>query len=265
MKTRTKIIIPIVIVAAIASVYLFMIANGYSPYYEGIGLELYSDYQLQELLNRPENENNISIAKITDDDLENLPELRHLIEEALSKEYPLNEVGRVPITFEELNVFQYQYAEILAAKYSRDSESFFNTDDRQMPEKYIEKDPDVHLRAFEGGYFEYNGVQYGIQPDAFYVPFMEDESLLRLEVYQTNGPLRSDHTWADLTEQQIDIKPKIIAAIADIGKHQENIEVWTSGLPPETMRKYENWQTRTMEGHLFEYNGNTFSIGFWIA
>ena len=265
MKTITKITIPIAIVVVIASVYLFMVANGYSPYYEGIGLDLYSDYQLQEFLNRPENENNVYIAKITDDDLNNLPELRQLIEEALSKEYPLNEVGRVPISFEELDAFQQEYAEILAAKYSRDPESFFDIDDRQMPEKYLAKDPDIHLRTFEGRYFEYNGVQYGIQPDTFYVPFVEDESLLRLEVYQTNGPLRSDHTWADLTEKQMDIKPKLIAAIADIGKHQENIEVWTSGLPPETMRKYENWQTRTMDGHLFEYNGNTFSVGFWIA
>lgn len=55
---------------------------------------------------------------------------------------------------------------------------------------------------------------------------MEDESLLRLEVYQTSGPLREkDHTWADLTKAKIDLKPKIVAAIADIGQHQENISV----------------------------------------
>ena len=265
MKTSTKIIIPVAISVTIVSFYLFMVANGYSPYYEGIRLERYSDYQLQEFLNRPENENNVHIAKITDNDLKNLPELRQLIEESLSMKYPLNEVGRVLITFEELDKFQQQYADILSEKYSRDSASFFEIDDRQMPEKYLEIDPDVYLRTFEGRYFEYDGIQYGIQPDTFYVPFMEDESLLHLEVYQTKGPLRSDHTWADLTKKQIEIMPKIIAAIGDIGQYQENIEVWTSGLPPETVRKHENWQTRTMEGHLFEYNGDTFSIGFWIA
>lgn len=169
--------------------------------------------------------------------------------------------------FEELDNFQQQYAEILSEKYSRDPADFFTTDDRHMPEEYLAIAPTAHLREFEGNYFEYEGIQYGIQPDTFYVPFVEDESLLRLEVYQTNGPLREkDHVWADLTESNLDIMPKIVAAIADIGQREENIEVSTSGLPPSTMTKYENWKVSALEDHfMFEYRGNIFSISFWIA
>lgn len=86
-----------------------------------------------------------------------MPELKQLIKNALSKEYLLNKGGRIPITFEELDKFQQQYAEILSEKYSREPAEFFTADDRHMPEKYLAIDPTVHLREFEGNYFEYMG------------------------------------------------------------------------------------------------------------
>lgn len=265
MKTRTKIMIPVIVVLIIASFYLYIVANGYSPYYEGIGLTLYSDYKLQEYKLYSGNRD-FSITKITDDDLKDTPELKNLIEKSLSKEYPLNKGGRVPATFEQLDNFQHQYAEILSKKYSRNATSFFTSDDRHVPEKYLAIDSTVHLRSFEGNHFEYDGVQYGIQPNSFYVPFMEDDDLLRLEVYKTNGPLREgDHMWEDLSDKQISLKPLIADAINDIGQHQENIEVMTSGLSPATMTKYEKWYDDTLQGSLFEYKGKIFSIGFWIA
>lgn len=265
MKTRAKIIIPAIFLLAIGLFYLFMVANGYSPYYEGLGLILYSDYKLQEFQNYSENQE-FPITKITDNDLNDAPELKKLIEKALSKQYPLNEVGRVPITLEDLDAFQQQYSKILAEKYSKNSTDFFTVDDRYMPEEYLAKEPTVHLRTFEGSFFEYGGKQYGIQPDTLYIPFMEDDDLVRLKIYKTNGPLREkDSIWADLTEKQIDLKPQIIAAIADIGQHQENIEVQTFGLSPETITKYQNWQSNSLEGFMFEYHEKIFSISFWIA
>ena len=257
--------IPAIAVLIIASFYLYIVTNGYSPYYEGIGLTLYSDYKLQEFKSHSK-DGDFSITKITDDDLKDTPELKKLIEKSLSKEYPLNKGGQVPVTFEELNNFQHQYAEILSEKYSRNTTSFFTVDDRHMPEKYLAIDSTVHMRSFEGNHFEYDGVQYGIQPDRFYVPFMEDDDLLRLEVYKTNGPLREkDHAWEDLSDKQIDLKPMIVGAINNIGKHQENIEVTTSGLSPGTMTKYEKWHDDTLQSSLFEYRGKIFSMSFWIA
>ena len=111
MKTRTKITIPVIIAFAIGLFYLFMVANGYSPYYEGIGLTLYSDYQLQEMQKDPHYQKYYtSPIPITDEDLRDAPELKQLIKNALSKEYPLNKGGRVPITFGELDSFHQQYA-----------------------------------------------------------------------------------------------------------------------------------------------------------
>ena len=245
--------------------YLFYVDYADSQYYEGIGLTLYSDYGLEEFLSYPEHQN-FTITKIDDEDLANTPELKNLIDKAMSSEFPRNESGRVPITFEELDNFQNQYATILSKKYNRNLESFFSVVDGSMPEEFLTKDPNVYLRTFEGGYFELEGKQYGIGPDRIYIPFMEDEDGLRLDVYETNGPLRKqDHTWADLTSEHIDIKPKILEAINDIGKHQENIKVQSNGLSPSTIAKYEGWYKTTIESFLFEYKERVFSLGFWIA
>ena len=264
MKSRNKILIPVIALLAIGLFYLFITASGFPFYNEGIGLQLYSDYKLQEFLNYPENRD-FPITKITDNDLKDAPELKKLIEKALSKEYPLNEVGRVPITYEELYNFQQQYSEILAEKYSKNSTDFFTTNN-DIKEEYLAIDPTVYLRTLEARFFEYNDKQYGIRSNALYIPFIEAESLVHFEVYKINESLREmDLAWADLSEKQIDLKPLIIAAIDNIGQQQENIEVQTFGLPPATMIKYENWQANTLEGSLFEYKGNYFRIGFWIA
>lgn len=258
-------IIPAIVILAGGLFYWFMVENGYSPYYEGMTLEMYSEYELQEIQKNSQNKE-VLITRITDSDLREFPELKKLIEKAFSKNPPLNEVGRVPITFDQLNRFQQQYAQILADKYSRNSTSFFSANSKGMPEKFLEIDPSVHLRSFEGRYFEYKGTQYGIQPDSFYVPNMEDDENLRLEVYKTNGPLREwDHVWADLTDSKIELTPQIESAIDDIGSHQENIRVQTSGLSPSTIKKYKDWKEENTEGFLFEYREKIFSIGFWIA
>ncbi|MCE2504921.1 MAG: hypothetical protein J4F36_00290 [Nitrosopumilaceae archaeon] len=265
MKTRTKIIIPVIAFLAIGLFYAFITANGFSFYDEGISLILYSDYQLQEFQSNSVDQD-FPITKITDDDLKDTPELKNLIEKALSEEYPLNRVGRVPISFEELDNFHHQYAEILAAKYSRNSTDYFTVDKQHMPEKYLAISPSTHLRTFEGSYFEYDGQQYGIQPNRIYIPFVEEEDHLHLEVYKTNGSLREkDHTWADLSDKQIELEPQIVSAIDNIGKQQENIEVFSFGLSPATVTKHENWKVNTLDGFLFEYKDKVFSIGFWIA
>ena len=128
-------------------------------------------------------------------------------------------------------------------------------------------DPTAHRRIFDGRYFEYNGEHYGIGPDGLYIPNMkEGGDFIRLHAYKARGPLQgNDNVWADLSEKRMDIMPLIRLAIDDIGQHQESIKVQTSGLSPVTISKYLNWQANTLEGHLFEYKGRIFSLGFWIA
>lgn len=263
MKIRNKILISTVLIISFGLFYVFITENGYSPYDEGFRLTLYSDYKFQEFLNYTDDQDFI-ITKITDQDLKDMPELKKLIEKALSKKYPLNEVGHAPITIEELDNFQHQYAEILSEKYSRDSASFFTIDDNHMPEEYLAIDPLVHLRTFQPNFFKYENKLYGMGPNSFYIPSMEDDDFLRLEVYKINGLRQSEHTLEELSDKQIDIISIIQSAINDIGQHQENIEVQT-GLSSTTIIKYENWQANTLGSSMFEYQGKIFSIGFWIA
>ncbi|WP_179366206.1 hypothetical protein [Nitrosarchaeum sp. AC2] len=261
MKTRTKIIIPLIFFLSLILFFAYLTDNGFNSH-EGMGLVYFSDYQLQKELEY-EYMQGVEIVSLTDDDLKEVPKVKELINKALSKEFPKNKGGTASISYEQLDNFQLQYANILAEKYSRNSTSFFEKQD--VSEKQLLLEPSLYLRQFEAYYFEYENKQYGIQPTRMYVPNFEKPDTFYLEVYKTNGPLREkDHTWADLTDKGLEIEPLIIAAIDNIGKIEENIEVQNSMSSAEVDR-YQKWYEQNITSNIFEYDGNYFRIGFWIA
>ena len=67
-----------------------------------------------------------------------------------------------------------------------------------------------------------------------------------------------------MSEKQIDLKPLIASAINDIGQQQENIEVQNNMSGAEVDR-YKKWYAQNITSGIFEYDGNYFRIGFWIA
>lgn len=243
--------------------YTYITANGFSFYNEGLRIERFSEHELEKELDT-EHMQNVEIQTITDEDLKTVPKIKELIEKSLAKEFPANSVGTAPITYEELYNFQQEYSEILSEKYSKRSTDFF-TANYDINEKYLEIYPNAYLRSFDGRYFEYGNKQYGIQPNKLYIPQIGGDGPLRLEVYETNGPLREkDHVWSDLSEKQIDLKQVIIAAIDDIGKQQENIEI-QNNMPNAEVDRYQKWYQQNIRSGIFEYDGNYFRIGFWIA
>jgi len=262
MKTRTKIIIPLVFFLTIILFYLYITANGFSFYNEGMRLDYFSDYQLQKEL---ENEymQGVEIVSLTDEKLKEVPKIKDLIRKALSKEFPKNKDGITPISYAQLDDFQLHYADILAEKYLRNSTSFFEK--RDVSEKQLLLEPNLYLRQFEAYYFEYENKQYGIGPTRMYVPNFEKPDTFYLKVYKTNGPLREkDHTWDDLTDKELEIEPLIIAAIDNIGKIEENIEVQNS-MSSGDVDKYQKWKNENIPSQIFEYDGNYFRIAFWIS
>lgn len=260
---KTKIIISATAVLTVILFYLFITANGFSFYNEGIRVDRYSANELEKDL-KAEYMQGVQIQTITDEDLKFVPKIKELIKKSLTKEFPANPTGTISITYDELYNFQQQYSKILAEKYSKNSTDFF-TANNDIREEYLAIDPTAYLRSFEGRYFEYDGKQYGVGPNKLYVPYIEDEGPSRLEVYKTNGPLREkDHTWADLSEKHVDLKPLIVVAINDIGQQQENIEIQNSMSSVE-VSIYKKWYQQNITSNIFEYDGNYFRIGFWIA
>ena len=262
MKTRFKIALLVAAFMVIAMpIYLLAVLNGYSPYDEGIVLYLYSDHSLKSEKYPADN-----ITVITDEDLKDVPELRELIRKALSKEYPLNAAGNVPVTFENMDSFQHQYAGILAAKYSKDPADFFTYKYISASGEDLAGSLTHYVRVFECDHFEYDGKQYNLNYSHLRFPSVENDDLLHLEISETRQPLQEGvHVWAVLPEERISFMPSIVDAIADIGQHQEGIKVRTSGLHPLTVSSHQDWKVNTLDGYLFEYNGKIFSIGFWIA
>jgi len=261
MKTGTKIIIPLVFFLSIVLFFAYLDDNGFFSY-EGMALVYFSDYQLQKELEH-ESMQGVEIVSLDDEDLKKVPKVKELINKSLSKKFPKNELGTTPISYEQIINFQLQYADILAEKYSRKSTSFFEK--RDVSEKQLLLESSLYLRQFEAYYFEYENNQYGIGPTRMYVPNFEKPDTFYLQVYKTNGPLREkDHTWADLTDKELEIESLIVAAIDNIGKLEENIEV-QNGMSSGDVDRYYKWKRENIPSQIFEYEGNYFRIGFWIA
>lgn len=90
MKTRTKILIPTISVLAIGLFYLYIVANGYSPYVEGIGLNYYAETDPSKIFDHPDFQ---SITELTDEDLKDVPRIKGMLEIALKQDLPLNDDG----------------------------------------------------------------------------------------------------------------------------------------------------------------------------
>ena len=90
MKSRTKIIIPAIVLLAIGLFYLFMVANGYSPYVEGIGMDYHAETDPKKITG---NHNPQSIIELTGEDLKDVPKIRGMLEIALRQDLPLEDDG----------------------------------------------------------------------------------------------------------------------------------------------------------------------------
>ena len=71
MKTRTKIIIPVIILLGIGLFYLYIVAEGYTRYIEGIVMTYFYETDPDKILVRYPNLS--GVTEITDEDLEDAP------------------------------------------------------------------------------------------------------------------------------------------------------------------------------------------------
>jgi len=252
---------------AVLTIFGVLIDGGFSPYNEGIILTKFSDYQLQKY--QEENSQYLNLVKITDEDLAKVPAVKKLIEDSLQKEFPKNRTGQVLSDIDTLMKNHNYYAEILAKKYFKNPNEFFIRYD--VEPEVLEEYPDAVRVDFQARYFEFDGEQYGYRSTRTYLNYGDD--LAMIEAYKVNSPLDpSRHTWAELTEEDLENMPTLKEAINNIGKFEENIRVQT-GLSNAEINSIQEWNEglgfgsnrATVVGSLMEYDGQYYQIGFWIA
>ena len=93
MKTRTKIIIPIVLVVVLSLFYLYISMNGFSVYDEGIGLTMFDESSLRHHTNWKINEEKLPIYQMTPEDFEQVPKLKVMMDLLLEQEYDAERRG----------------------------------------------------------------------------------------------------------------------------------------------------------------------------
>lgn len=92
MKTRTKLIITAIVVPLVIGLfYLFIVANGYTGYIEGIGMIYFYETDPDKIL--AEYTYLSGVTKITDEDLDEVPRIKGMLKIALDQEFPLHDDG----------------------------------------------------------------------------------------------------------------------------------------------------------------------------
>ena len=259
MKTRTKILIPTVVFLSIGLFYLYIVDNGFSIYSEGINLTLYSEDEFQKILKQTGSIEALNITKITDEDLKQVPVLKELIEQSQRQEFPLNSVGVLNSTLDEIK-FNHDYvAQKYAVKYNTNSDSYFST--KLAHPSQLEEFPDSYWYEYDGRFFKYGDRYYSFYDASILVNYGEP---YRIEVDVFKRVLTSDRLYVELTNEDWQHIPTVKEAIDKIGTLQKNIEIFTD-LSPLTLTTLRNWSNNTIEGYMFEYDDRIYSIGFWIA
>ena len=259
MRTRTKILIPVAVFLAVGFFYIYMVENGYSPYVEGIGLTRFSEDEFQKHQKYVKESNpieNLNIVKLTDQELAKVPIIKDLINKSLKKEFPLNRVGILNSTLDEIRSNHDYVAQKYAAKYNTDPGSYFST--KRPGEYQLEQFPDSYWYEYEGRFFKYGTKYYSFYDNRILVNYDEP---YRVKVGVLKHDLASDRFYVELTDGDWKHIHKIKQAIDKIGTLQENIDVM-AGLSQSDLNKYRQWsQNHTF----FEYGGEYYQISFWIA
>lgn len=262
MKTVTKIIIPAIILLAIGLFYLYIITNDSSTYDEGIELTRFSDDEFQKYVKVEGSIENLNIIELTDEELEKVPVIKEMIEKSSREEFPLNSVGILDSTLDEIKHNHNYVAQKYAAKYNKNADSYFST--RLPDESQLEKFPDSYWYEYEGRFFKYGERYYSFYDNNLLVNYGDPH---RIEVGVLKHDLTPDRSYVELTDDDWKHIPKVKEAMDKIGTLQEEISVQT-GLPKSELNKYEGWIENypgMVVGSFLEYNGEYYRISFWIS
>ncbi|MCH7561136.1 MAG: hypothetical protein IIC67_07200 [Thaumarchaeota archaeon] len=262
MKTRNKILIPAVAFLAFVIFYLYIIDNGYSSYNEGIGLTRFSEDEFQKYVKEAGSLENLNIIKLTDEELKKIPIIKELIEKSLRKEFPLNRVGILNSTLDEIKSNHYFVAQKYAAKYNKNPDSYFST--RLPEENQLEKFPNSYWYEYDGRFFKYGERYYSFYDTDQLVNYVDPH---RIEVGVLKHDLTQDRFYVELTDDDWQHIPKVKEAIDKIGTLQEDIRVQV-GMSQSDLNKYQQWIENyrgMVVGSFLEYEGEHYRIAFWIT
>ena len=150
MKARYKIAVPATATAAF-SLYLFMVANGYSPYMEGISMTYHADIDPHTIiLTEADLE---PVTTISETDLAEAPKIRGMLEVGLKleEELPLRDDGFAVLDW-GLNSYwvSLRYDENVGVKIGMPQHEL------QRHEEWLQENVPGNLMEYKGRYFSFS-------------------------------------------------------------------------------------------------------------
>lgn len=173
---------------------------------------------------------------VTDDELENVPQLKPLIAATHQIEIPYNDSVR--IYFDGIEYVEYEFflADKSIEKYGGTREDYFMKLDSDYEERLTNPEKQGFSNEFLAPQIIYNEKIYAIGETVFWI---SDEHNLHMSVH-LQDTVDDEQKFISLTDEDMKKLPKIKNAILNIGTVQEYVLAF-KGVPEPEQKTYHDW------------------------
>jgi hypothetical protein len=204
---------------------------------------------------------------ITDEDLNNAPQLKELIAATHQIAMPYND--SVNIHFDGIEFVQYEFFLMDRAieKYGDTKEDYFMDLSEDYEERFANPEKQGLSNNFHAPRIVYEGKVYGFGHTTFWT---SDEHNLRMSIHLLDST--EDKKFITLTEEDMEQIPKIKEGIEGIGKTQEYVRA-SKQVPEPEWNYYREWYNENSieafdsnhEASGFVYDDEYYQVGFGIC
>ena len=147
MKARYKVAVPAITAVAVLSLYLFMMANGYSPYMEGICMTHYTETDPPTIITAEPYLG--PVAAMAEADLDEVPKIQGMLEVGLKQEFPLRDDGFLVLDWGLNSYWVNQDDENVKVKIG------MSQHETQRYSEWLQENVPGHLMEYKGRYFSF--------------------------------------------------------------------------------------------------------------
>lgn len=206
---------------------------------------------------------------LTNEDLEEIPDIRELIYAVNTLEFPKNVDGTIQIDIADLVKYETFLMNKSMQKYGDTKEDYFIKLDEDWKERLANSKREGLSNTFESPMIVYNDRVYSIGGTVFWTSNEHEPRPLRVYSQDSIG---EDEKFIVLTDSDMESLPKLEEAIKKIGTIKESVTAIKGTDEEGEWNEYRNWfeqksqeQLGSKDFRLLQYKDQLYSVGFAIC
>ena len=231
-------------------------------------LFLPTEQDIQRYKNDEKGLTDANILQITSEDLKEIPDIQELIHAVHSIEFPYNKYSSAYLDGLTLVEYELFLMEKSMKKYGDSQGDYFMQLDGDYEERLTNPAKQGLTNHFESPVIVYNDSAYSIGGTYFWTS--NEHEPRRMGVYPQDA-IKDDEKFIMLTDEDMELVPKIKDAIENIGTVKESIFA-SKGLPEDQWNQYREWFEQKSQDRLnsdkfrlIQHDDHLYSIRFGIC